>query len=272
MTTLDAIIPVHVSDIARFKMLQMSLLKYYPDLGNVFVVVPRDHVAAFAAVCKLPRCSVLPEEEVVPEFADPATCPNHSGWWKQQFIKLAGSNIVSSDYYFTFDADMLCSKYITDDDVFVNGKATVKRYTGSHYAEWYDWVVKVLKIEGPWPYRYSLTPTPIHRDAVRSLASHLEMVSGLPWLTYLCQAHPWTEYALYFTYLDYAGMFDKYYHNGSELYGNCVWVKEQFANWNPELSFGHYPFTVVQSNTEIPAEAVFNKVCKYITPIDVIMN
>jgi uncharacterized protein DUF6492 len=82
---------------------------------------------------------------------------------------------------------------------------------------------------------------------------------------------PWTEYALYNTFLEATNLYDRYYVDeiGRGLYGNSVWTRGEFASWQPEKSFcgqGDFFFSVVQSNTQLTAAEVWEKVRQYIEP------
>ena len=74
---------------------------------------------------------------------------------------------------------------------------------------------------------------------------------------------PWTEYALYHTFLERTGLFDAYHVLGGEdaIYANAVWMESQFDDWDPRAGDdAAHCFSIVQSATRIPPERVLAKV------------
>ena len=74
---------------------------------------------------------------------------------------------------------------------------------------------------------------------------------------------PWTEYALYYTFLESTGLADRYHR----VLATCIyaiegslWYAENFDGWDPSATFvkpGVPYFLVVQSNTGIAPERVW---------------
>lgn len=86
------------------------------------------------------------------------------------------------------------------------------------------------------------------------------------WRQYLLRNLPWTEYALYFTFLESMEMYQQFYNTGS-LAGNNVWSHDDYVNWQAGKSFaGSGPpfFTVVQSNLGLPVPDVWERVQGYL--------
>ena len=76
---------------------------------------------------------------------------------------------------------------------------------------------------------------------------------------------PWTEYALYNTFLEATGLFDKYHFDGGEfsIYSHSVWNAEDFERWVPADSFsgeGNFFFIVIQSTSGASVEDIKRKV------------
>ena len=87
------------------------------------------------------------------------------------------------------------------------------------------------------------------RNAVRALARHLEerRAHRHGWRSVLLRELPWTEHAIYQTFVQQTRLLERYDVVAGEdpLYDNCVWIEEQFDEWDPAA--GAAPFTVVQS-------------------------
>jgi hypothetical protein len=240
------------------------------------------------------RFIVVPETEVVPELAGSKA----KGWYKQQLIKLAMADHVASDYYLLFDADVICARPVRRHDLFRNGKALCHRYRNAIHANWYGYAERVLELpRSGWV--HGVTPTVLSREAVQELAAHLSRQSPRPgrfwpslwsklpewaggprpwhsdrddhgrWRRVLLDSLPWTEYALYFTFLEATGRFERYHtHAQRSLCGDCIWRDDRFENWQPALPrpYRQPPFIVVQSITKIPPEKILERIEPLLAP------
>ncbi len=92
----------------------------------------------------------------------------------------------------------------------------------------------------------------------------------LDYKAYLIRNIPWTEYALYYSFCEMQGLLDEYHvrvpnciYSGKE----SVWHADQYTKWQPESWFEgdrDFFFCVFQSNTEISAEVIWQKVEKFL--------
>jgi hypothetical protein len=137
---------------------------------------------------------------------------------------------------------------------------------------------------------HNVTPAILHRRAVAALAEYLDEVGrqrrfapgvrGLkqrlaflsgsfrvgdePWRLLLASSAPWTEYAIYYTYLEATGRFEQFHeHVATGLYDPeaSLWRADRrdFDAWTPSAALqgaGAPWFVVVQSNTGICPAAV----------------
>src|SRR5690606_42105927 len=62
---------------------------------------------------------LLSEDALVPELREHRA----RGWYRQQLIKLAIAERVASDYYLTFDADVVATRPITIERLLPGGRA-----------------------------------------------------------------------------------------------------------------------------------------------------
>lgn len=304
--TIDAVLPLAAKDVDRAAILFASLDRFFRPLGRLWVVAADRDVDWIAGrVAAYPRFTVLPESSVVPELtldrrldaAAPAKKrkllgPPISGWQLQQLIKLAIADRVETDFYLTLDADVICVGTVEFGDLVVDGRAVSNRRSDVDFrARWYDSAQRVLGMERS-GYVHGVTPALIskdgmhelhaylaakapvrwwHRPAARVLRVPITQLSG--WRRYLIQQLPWTEYTLYFTYLEAAGRYDHYHFPGAAgketLYGGSFWLPEQdFAAWDPADVFERrtpFQFMVVQSNLHhIRTIDVWDKVGRYL--------
>ena len=285
---LDAVLPLTLADLARFRILARSIEANFADLARCWVVVPDAQVDPMRIAMPHERFVVVPETEIVPELAGSKA----KGWYKQQLIKLAMADHVASDYYLLFDADVICARPIRGHDLFRNGKALCHRYRNANHANWYRWAERVLEMpRSGWV--HGVTPTILCREAVRELAAHLNRQQPRPsgfwpklwartpewaggprswqsdrddagrWRQVLLGSIPWTEYALYFTFLEATGRFERYHTPAlRSLCGDCIWRNDNFAAWDPMLPrpYRQPPFIVVQSIAKIPPELILERI------------
>ena len=277
MSRLDAVLPLTLADAERAELLFRTLDRFFEPPGTCLVVAPDAQVEELRMRVPRRRCVVVPETALVPELRRRQVSgrlkarlrvggPAH-GWHVQQLVKLAAADVVGTPFYLTLDADVLCVRPTTIDDLVVGGRA-VAQITPPHHPEWNDAAEAILALPRSGR-QHGVTPAVLARDAVHALAAHLERASGEPWRRHLLRRLPWTEYSLYGTFLEGAGLWDRYHVDGGEsaLYGNGVWIHGQWGAWDPGAFVGRPeapPFAVVQSAARIPPAEVRARVEPYL--------
>lgn len=288
----DAVLPLKFSDYERFQILNASLQKFVRDLRKLFIIVPDNEVGLFRTKIDDIRYEIISETAVVPEFR---LFRNYPGWNKQQLIKLSVAGIVETDFYLTLDADVICVRPISFSDLIRNGRSYCFRHSLENsdeiFKQWYRIAERLLKIEHA-EYHHDVTPVVLSSEAVLKLQHHLVRASRksrvgfrkhdlkfwginvltkiLPgisfaeWRLYLLKNRQWTEYSLYFSFLEAFGLFEKYHFLlDSRISGNSVWHIDQYDSWNPAKSFlgaRAFYFSVIQSNTGIDPAEIWQKV------------
>ena len=97
-----------------------------------------------------------------------------SGWRKQQLIKLAVSTIMNTEYYITFDADVLFKKNLANDDLFADGKAIIHTQSKMSRPKWWNGSAKILNVApNLLEVGMGVTPAILHTKSVRNLLEHL---------------------------------------------------------------------------------------------------
>jgi len=298
---IDAILPLTATDAPRAQILFRSLARFFEPLGTCYVVAPDADVAAVRAKVPRERFVVVHESDVVPEigyFRKTAQLrtrlrlvgPPLHGWFVQQLIKLAIAEHVATPFYLTLDADVICVRPTRYDDLVLDGRALMQTTTPNH-PEWNDDAERVLALPRSGR-QYGVTPAVLSAAAVAELARHLEervdprlrrLAQQLPpfraqlardvlasWRSFLLRKLPWTEYALYYTFLEHTGALDTYHvHGGLDaVYSNCVWIEGEFDEWDPaaDVAGATFRFSIVQSATRIPAEQVWSRVAPLFEP------
>jgi len=293
---IDAVLPLTLRDAERAELLFDSLAQNFSGLRRIWVVSPDAQKAELTARYRRRQqpfeLCVESELNIVPEFA---LMPKVSGWFRQQLIKLAIHERIESNLYLTFDADVVCARAVSSEQLAGNGRGACFLVPRDGFRHWYDRVESVLRIRIPLSGKmHNVTPALFHRGAVQELRRALEDkvgrgeysrgVRGLKqrwllyrafkkssyaaWRVYLLGARPWTEYALYYSFLETSGRFDLYHFYADYcLYdiASSLWVAsnaELPRDWDPSPAFmGQGPpwFLVAQSNTGISAGAIRDK-------------
>ena len=296
---LDAVLPLIFDDYQRFRILDASLKKFLKDLRKLFIIVPDREVEKFQLKIKDNDYKIVPETAVVPEFKL-RWFRNYPGWNKQQLIKLAAAEIVETDFYLTLDADIICVRPTNCDDLVKDGRACCYRLnrlekSAEEFKQWYRNAERVLKIGQP-AYHYDVTPVVLSKEGMLMLHKHLartsrgsrigfskrdllcwganllaKFIPRIPfakWRLYLLRSGDWTEYSLYYTFLEAFDLFEKYHFLlDKRVSGNSVWYLDQYDTWDPADSFvgeRTFHFTVIQSKTGIHPDEIWQKVRPYI--------
>ena len=290
---IDAVLPLTLRDAERAELLFESLAKNFTGLRRIWVMCPDSQVQKIRqqyAALSLPfELRVEPELELVPEFSLKV---RQSGWFRQQVIKLAIHERIESDLYLTLDADVICTRPVSAEQLIGTGKGACHTFPLPEQIYWYKRIEDVLRIKAPrLGISHNVTPALLHRDGVKALRAHIEAMiangrysrgqRGLKqrwhlfanrkraelaaWRIFLMAARPWTEYALYYTFLESTGLFDRYHERTDYcIYdiGLSLWHapnNELPANWAPSPAFeGDGPpwFIVAQSNTGVSAKQI----------------
>ena len=248
MALLDAVLPLAARDLERAQILFHSLERFFESLGTLWVVVPdaeREQV-------RVPFGDVLVDSEIVPEIVER---PPPHGWHLQQLVKLAIAERVATPFYLTLDADVICVRPTRHDELVRDGRA-LAQVTPPHHPEWNDDAERVLGLPRS-ERQYGVTPAVLTRDGVLGLQRHL----GDDWRGRLLRELPWTEYALYNTFLEATGQWSRHHVSGGGrcIYANSVWIGSQWPGWQPKGD-GRYFFSVVQSATRVPPQDVWARV------------
>jgi hypothetical protein len=251
---LDAVLPLTAADAARAQILFRSLDRFFEPLGTLWVVAPDDDLRSLRRIVPT-RATLLADNDVVPELGP----SRPHGWFVQQLVKLAICDRVETPFYLTLDADVICVRPTRHDDLVRGGRA-IAQVTKPHHPEWNDDAERVLDLPRC-PHQHGVTPAVLSRAGALGLASYL----GHAWRARLLRELPWTEYALYHTFLEGVGTWDELHVRGrrNAIYGNCVWIESQWPSWHPHAG-GAYCFSVVQSATRVAPKAVWQRVAPFL--------
>lgn len=270
-------------------------------LGTLFVVVPPASVHTMHLRCQSSRLSVqvLDECSLVPDMRSFFYLP---GWYKQQLIKLAAAEVMTTEYYLTLDADVVCTRSVGYDDLLPGGRARCFVMQQDDHANWYQGAEAVLNLQAPQRHiLHNVTPCMCSRLGVLELIAHLNDVAkqhpyargirGLqqrsfytlhrigphrgrsPWRAWLSASRPWAEYATYFTFLEAKQRFNTYHFYSQQcIYDvkRSIWYsRSSLSDLDLDALFeGSGPpyFLVVQSNTGIDAAKTWERLAARLQP------
>lgn len=262
---MDAVLPLTLRDTERAKILLLTLCRFFPDMDRLAVFSPPGEVAKIQSSLHglHPNISFSSELKIAPEIS----LSGKSGWFKQQLVKLAFAEHSPSPFYLTLDADVLCVRPTTESDLVREGRAVAQLRTfRAHHARWYPRAKRILELE-PSGRAHGVTPAVLSKNGVRALATFLETKTETHWRLHLAKNFPWTEYALYHTFLEGMKIWNDHHYEG-EIYGNCAWTTGPgWKSWQPEKSFlgSGPPFSVVQSKLKIPPAEISAKIAPFLT-------
>jgi hypothetical protein len=286
---IDAVLPLVISDYERFCVQQTTLEAFMKPLGTCWVVTTDRDYKTLSARIGGGRYQVLPESELVPEMR---FFPKVKGWYRQQLIKLAIADWVATDFYLTLDADVLCTRLVQYQDLVRENRAPCFAHPDDRFPEWYANSERVLDMHRSGIY-HNVTPCVLSKAGVISLQGYLakraeevklpfhtsevfyHLLHRLPsfqmaWRVFLLRTLPWTEYSLYYTYLENVALFDLYHFwtkNCIYSVEESIWSVGQFADWDPRRVFSDmnkYCFCVVQSRTGIAASEVAARIAPFL--------
>jgi len=302
MTQIDAVLPLVASDVSRALILIRSLERYFAGLGTVFVVTPDAQASEIGsrlrAVAAGLDLDVVPESRIVPEF-ELEQFRLTKGWYKQQLVKLAIAEHVATPFYLTLDADVVATRPVSPEALAPGGRALCFVIDGDRHPDWYQNSERLL--DGKCRRKgisHNVTPAVLAREGVLELAKDMgarfearRWVRGLGgikqrfaafrsrrtdrfagWRLHLAAGLPWTEYALYYTFLEINDRFDAYHQET----GDCVYDVERSIwrssrldadSWDPTPLFeGPGPpfFAVVQSNSGFTPESIAAKLARFL--------
>ena len=303
----DAVLPLLMKDYGRFEILDKSIKKHLRDINVCWVIATDREYGEIHRKIENDMYRVIPESILLPElefykrisrllyrpiFRRTSVCVNRRfniiGWYVQQLVKLAMAEKVGTEFYLTLDADVVCLRKVGYEDLIQNGKAITNTTDEDHHPDWYENAKRVLHLPRS-GITHGVTPAVFHREAVIALQGFLakkvhpflRFISNLSinipkfenifssWSSYLMRNTPWTEYSLYYTFLEAMDLFDKYHiRKGNDaIYDMCssLWLKEQINTWEIENKFKRNSyFLIIQSNTGYPVDEIWEKLRNYL--------
>jgi hypothetical protein len=281
------------NDVIRVRTLLYSLKHFFArtDLGEFWIVSPEAELANIRA--SLATEDLLDHSQFL---SDELLCPalryvKMSGWQKQQLLKLAMAPLISTEYYMTLDADLICIRRFDASSMRAEGRGICGAETAADYRALYkdsfaEHEVRVKQERVEWADRilgsprrpeycgifYSETPVMLHTSSVLDLTKFISESFKSPWTEALAANTPWTEYPVYFQFLERFNLLSRVHVVGNRntmlRLDQSLWqrsscyrdpTKYEFSSWASHSSMfedKHGFFIAVQSSLSLPPDAV----------------
>lgn len=202
------------------------------------------------------------------------------GWRRQQLIKLAAATVIEEDYFMTFDADVICKRAFTMEEIFPNGKPLLQLMDKSDRSYWWEASAEILDTQPLLNEKgMGVTPAILSTQITRDMLKYLSGF-GKTWIEYLLESYKvfpinlfvkmkvWTEYSLYHLFLKKQGLEEQVHTICDDsvktrlISEKSVWYKDDFKRLNTDDLFDQNApgiFCVIQSNMKLPVEDIRQK-------------
>lgn len=222
----------------RISLLLRSFVTMFEQDGleYFFLICPEKDIPEISrllgSITTDPRYCIISEMDICPEIRKMKNMETGQieGWYAQQLIKLAIAERIATEFYVTLDSDIFCLRPFSVRDLFFRKKALLNIERKRDYKRTYNkaFAKKELHIKNKRynnsgliiGYRrplikkhlfYGETPVIMHSKSVRELAVHITARFDSPWRTVLAETRTWTEYTLYFQFLEMTKKLDTIY-------------------------------------------------------------
>ncbi len=223
--------------IIRFRLMIKSFIKMFKqsDLAIFIIICPKNDMNTISKllkdITKDKRYVVLDENELLKDSLEYIKQKKVNGWILQQLLKLAICNYIPTSFYITLDSDIICTKPSNYNDFITKEKAIIGVERNIDYEHLYTLefskiesqtkqkrynpsASKLLGYNRSEPYvgiSYSETPVVMHTKSVQNLLSYLTKRFNSFWILPLLTHPGWTEYSLYFQFLEMSNSLEKHY-------------------------------------------------------------
>jgi peptidoglycan/xylan/chitin deacetylase (PgdA/CDA1 family) len=213
---------------------------------------------------------VVDEDRLLPSLV------GKSGWFKQQLVKLAAADLVTTPHYLTLDADVLLLRRIAIDDLLPGGRPRLGARRGADHMDWWQASARMLKSSihvAPGDAVMGVTPALLETATARQVLPEVARRNGVAdaaaFLFDARQQH-WSEYTLYWLLALETGVAASYVQQGGALYQGIFTaddlprLRDDWLQQNYDGASGP-PFCVVQSTAGVGTARVARWVARYCT-------
>jgi len=148
--TIDAVLPLLARDHGRFALLRQSLNRFWQG-GTIHVIVRAEDMGRTRdLIGEDQRFHIANQESLMGGIIGD---PPGVGWWTQQILKLAASQVVRSEFYLTLDADCLLVRNVSREILVRNERGRVGYDARNLRPSWYQASSRMLGLPKTIPMR-----------------------------------------------------------------------------------------------------------------------
>lgn len=226
MSKIQAVLPIALRDINRSKILFQSLNTFFdPDSLDLILIIVPDLEPMQGMLSSFPvkfKTKLIAEKEIIPE-EDWKKFNKKEGWIKQQILKIQAAKYITTDFYLCLDADIICIRDTDYSKLIKNNRPIANIELKSYHKKWWNNSNKILKIpKSTSKNGIGVTPSILITNEVLGLIKYLETIYKQPFVKTLCKKKGWTEYTLYWLYIEFRNNEDLYNHDDI-MYGESIW-------------------------------------------------
>lgn len=193
-------------------------------------------------------------------------------WHRQQIIKLFCAELVKNDYFIVFDPDMFATRSFGFDDLILDGKALVQTEPKLDHQDWWESSAKVLMLPASLATPgLCVTPEILAKQACQELTAYISEKHQKTWYEVLLSMYTtnWTEYTLYWSYLEARGKISEFHvttprEGGLKVHAEQnIWFKTDYDNFDFKHLFSNDQrgiFCTIQSNTGVTPQAIVKSI------------
>jgi Family of unknown function (DUF6492) len=260
-------------NIGRCDILFQSLRQFMDKelISEFLIIIPaeeEDEIRRHAENWKDFPIRLIREDKYLEKFKEFSKWYEVRPWHRQQIIKLFCAELVVNDYFIIFDPDMFATRSFGYNDLIVDGKALIQTEPKSDHIDWWESSAKVLGL----PVLLNtpglcVTPEILSKHACQELTRYISAKHQKTWNEVLLSMYTinWTEYTLYWSYLEANGKLENYHVFLPRLGGlkvhseQNIWLKNEYENFDFKRLFSEQNrglFCTIQSNTSVTPQAI----------------
>jgi len=279
MNKISAIVPVAPWDLLPSQLLFKSLNKYFDpeSLDTVFIVYPDKPKMEEVLESLHPRFnySVISEEDIIPA-EDYSLFKKRKGWFRQQIVKMYIAKRMKTEFYICIDSDLLCIKPTSYHDLIKNGKPGLNVEPKDTHTYWWKQAQLVLKLpDSPYTSGMSSSTNIFITNEMLGLIDYIEKMyrksfsrALLNWFwtnSYFFRKQ-WTEYKLYWSYIEYQNKTDAY-DPTNKIWGKSIWKITEHVDdelFREILSPRNEGYFIVWQSPRVSYEQICEKAAQYL--------
>jgi hypothetical protein len=184
----------------------------------------------------------------------------------QMILKLSAYKIINTDYFITLDSDMYLKKKFSITDFFKYNKAIMHAEPKIYHDNWWQSSGELLDFTREKHSLVGMSVTP----AILSKNICQNIIETYGYKLYNRINKGWTEYTLYYLFLEKNNNLDIYHNDGTILDKYCIWELTDFDKENilkqvdNQFNSSDGIFSLVQSSLFVDKKDLYAEIMNYI--------